>query len=88
MEIIDKPLSRSSDIVHCKSFFIIFIFENDRSAVATVIGNVKYKIKAGHTSGYVVVRGECSMNNISAISFIVFNFMDIIFLKHDRKDNI
>jgi len=38
------------------------------------MGNVKYKIKAVKTSGYVV-RGECSINNISAISFVVFKFM-------------
>jgi len=61
-----------------KSFFIIFSFENDRSDAVTVIGSVNYKIKALQTSGYVVVKGECSINNISANSFVNFNFMDII----------
>lgn len=49
------------------------------------MGNVKYKLKAVLTSGYVV-RGEYSIYKISTISYIVLDFVDMTFLKHIQNN--
>lgn len=67
---------------------LLFLVLNDRSTVATIMGNVKYKIKAVHTSGYVVIKEERSINNVSAIYFVVFDLVNIVSSKHNRKDSI
>lgn len=47
------------------------------------MGNVKHIIKATYASGRVILIGECSINNVSAIYFLVF---DSVIIKSRFKD--
>jgi len=70
---IAKSLRRSCSWMLLESFFINFNFENDRSALANVTGNVKNNIKAVATSVALEVSNGCFIKN-SKTSFIEFNF--------------
>lgn len=80
MKIIDKSPCHYFDnymaillpLYSVNNFFNTFSLESDRSTDATVIGKVKYKVKAEYTSGYVV-RENFQFIIFLQISLIVFD---------------